>query len=517
MRTMALAAILWLSSGVVLGQGGYPEIKSVDIFKDGSAFFVHEGRLKVHDGRAVLSPVPDAAFGTLWIAATDGSPIEEILTLTNREVTRRTNRTMQEMLKANVGRRIIWNRNAESKPTLSGVLQDLVGAEDRMIAILKSGPQTYALPVSAYYDYIEFPDGFNAETSDTTEKKSLSIRTAGSKSEIPLQMVYFQSSFGWTPSYRIELLDDKKAQIVLAATVVNDAQDVAKASVNLVVGFPRFLYANVPTPLTLQQSWSEFMQSLYGYESDYSSRRYQSVMANQSMSYGLSEISAADYGGFTAKPGKAEEDLFFYSIPNFSLKKGERGQYNLFSAVVPYRHIFEVQLDNGLSSAGTNQNKEPYEVWHSIRLENTSKNPWTTGSAMTIQNTKPLGQDILKYTPIGSSIPVKITQAPDIQVTDEEKETARKEDARKKGGYYYDLVTIDGEITVANRKDKDITLTVTRPVTGRIVTVGTNAKVTTQATISSAVNPENLVVWEVPVKARGEVKIDYRYEAYLQR
>lgn len=508
-----LTMVIW--TGLLAAQD-LPTMRSVDIFKDGNAFFIHEGKVRLNSGEASLKPVPWAAFGTFWLAPLEsGVQLEDIRTRSEREVRKRRHGGVLDVLKANLGRKMIWSRHADNTPPLSGILQEVTGTEDRMVAILKSGTQTHVLSVSAYSDHLEFPDGYHGETTDTVDVASLAVRTNSSKPEIGLQMVYFQSQLGWTPSYRIELVDDRKAQIVLAATVVNDAQDIDDARVNLVVGFPRFLYGHVRSPLTFQQSWTEFMQALSGSEYGYSGRRYQSVMANQSIAYGLGEISAADYGGFEAREGKSEEDLFFYAIPKLALKKGQRGQYNLFSATVPYRHIFEVSLPNGLT-AGYDQNKEPAEVWHSVRLENTSRNPWTTGSAMTLQNGKPLGQDVLKYTPVGSSMNVKITQSPDIQVTDEEKETDRKEDVKKKDGYYYDLVTINGEVTIANRKDKDIMLSVTRPITGKVLSSG-QAKVTTQARISSAVNAENVAVWEVSVKAGGEARIAYTYETYLRR
>ncbi len=498
------------------------KIKKVDVFKNGTAFFVAEGSLKLTQGECTISPVPQSSFGTLWIASTDKNvTIDEIKSVTETATEKKTSENALDALRANIGKKIVWHLADEKQTPLTGVLESVSGTLDRSLVTLRIGGQAVILSLAYYSSRIEFPDGYNPQVEDTTKHLSLKVKTNSSKSESNFQMIYFQQQLGWTPSYRIDLMDDKNAQIVLAATVVNDAQDFEQANLNFVVGFPHFKYVNASSPLTTRETIGQFLNALEGNRNQYSYTNYpaQSMSNMAAMELSADGGGSESYANFRAVEGKAEEDLFFYDLANLSLKKGERAQYNIFSAVVPYQHIYETELPNALrgETSDNQQKKEPSQVWHSIKLENQSKNPWTTGSALTLQNGKPLGQDILRYTPMKSSILVKITQSPDIHVIDEEKESGRKEDVRKKDGYSYDLVTINGEIVIKNYKGKDIRLIVTRPVTGRIVTSTDQPKIIQPAKIGSAINPENNVTWEIPVKAGEVKKLTYQYEVLLRR
>jgi hypothetical protein len=499
------------------------KITKIDVFKNGTAFVVSEGKVRLTNGTGTIHGIPDAAFGTLWIAPMEkGISIDELKAVREKKPEKKKTETLLETLKANIGRKIVWNHHGEKSTAVTAVLHAVSGTDDRITITMKNGAQTIAAQVSSYYDYFEFPEGFTDQVDDTTESLGLQIKTNSGRPDIPVQLVYFQSGIGWTPSYRIDLTDEKNAQIVLSSTLVNDVHNLSGTKMNLVVGYPHFLYAGIESPMTMKQSLSQFLQSLSGSDYSYSTSRYRSGLMNQSMGYAEMAMPSAppeaDYGSFKSLEGSSEGDLFFYDLSNVTLRKGERGQYNIFSASVPYAHIFEVSLPNALNEDGyTIQKKDPNEVWHSIRLENKSTQPWTTGSAITFQNGKPLGQDALKYTAVKSSVTVKITQSPDIRVTDEEKETSRKNEVSKKDGYYYDLVTIGGEILISNFKEKDIRITVTRPVTGKINSSSDQPKITQTPQIRSAVNIENTVVWDVSVKAGEQKKLTYTYDVLVRR
>lgn len=498
------------------------KITKMDVFKNGTVFVVSEGRVRLTDGIGTINGIPEAAFGTLWIApAEKGIQIEELKAVREKRAVKKNVESLLDILKANVGKKIVWHHNTEKGISTTAVLQAVSGTDDRIVATFKNGAQIITAQVSAYYDYFEFPEGFISQLDDTMQSVALKIKTNSTRNDAAFQMVYFQSGIGWTPSYRIDLTDDKNAQIVLSATLVNDVHDLKGTRLNLVVGFPHFLYSDIESPLTMNQSLPQFLQALTGSDYSYSPSRYRGALMNQSMSYEMAMAPPAppepEYGSFKSLEGSAEGDLFFYDLANVTLQKGERGQYNIFSASVPYAHIFEVNLPNALNTDGYSvEKKEPNEVWHSIRLENKSTQPWTTGSAITFQNAKPLGQDILKYTAVKSTNTVKITQSPDIRVTDEEKETGRKDEVSKKDGYYYDLVTITGEILINNFKDKDIRINVTRPVTGKITSAAEQPKISQLAQIRSAVNTENTLVWDIAVKAGEQKKISYTYDVLIR-
>ncbi len=498
----------------LLGQEMKPT--NVDVFKNGIGFFTIEGSIPVNQGTAVLDHIPESAFGTFWIASREkGVTVEEIKALRRPKARMIDNASLFAALRANLGKRIVWHLQDEKQGTITGVLQAVEGKEDRTFVTIKSPAQVHLLSAS-WYSWAEFPDGYAPQSPDTVQLPSLEIRTKGAKNSATFQMVYFQHGIGWIPSYRVDLVDDKTAQIVLSASLINDAQDLNHTNLNFVVGYPHFMYEDTPTPLSLNRGLDDFLSRAGAQERRPAYSR--SLLANQMVMSASEMISdEPDYTSFRPLEGTSNEDLFFYSLDDVSLKKGERAQYNIFSGSVPYSHIYEVDLPKGVNQYDYEKKEKPNQVWHSIRLENTTSNPWTTGSGMTMQKGKALGQDIVYYTPAKSSVNLKITTSPDISVKDEEKEVDRKESIKLKDGYYYDLLTIEGEIVIANSKDKDVRLVVTRPVTGKIIISSDQPEIKSSATLRTPINQENTLKWNVGVKSRETKKLTYRYEVYLRR
>lgn len=495
----------------------------VDIFKNGNGFFVAEGSLNLSNGEAQITDVPRTAFGTLWVGATDKNiQISGLRASEEKLANRREPSSLYEILLSNIGKQVIFRQSGEKVIEYTGVLERVIGEVSQPVIVLRTAKGTMILN-TWYAMHAEFPDSFQNMYSDTTKAMALRIKTNSTHNTARFQMVYFQNQIGWTPSYRIDLIDEKNAQIILSGTVVNDIQDIEKADVNLVVGYPHFEFANTLSPLTTSMPIGDFLSAL-GYDArrpefeNYGNR----MMAAQVARY-EGGSGSTDMGNFTPVEGTAVEDLFFYNLPEFSLKKNERAQVNIFSATVPYQHVYEVTLPNAFNIQDgylydkTPARKEPYEVWHSIRLENKTTMPWTTGAALTIQNGKALGQDILQYAPAKSTTHVKITTSPDIYVTEEERETERKEDQKKKDGYSYDLVTISGEISLNNYKDKDVKLKITRPITGKLREATAEPKSKLNVKSGSAINPDTVLTWEVNLKKGEARKITYSYEVYLRR
>ncbi len=518
--------ILLICASWAFAQTDQLTVKKIDIFKNGTAFFTSEGRLGITGNEALLSPLPNAAFGTLWIAPIDKTiQIEGLQSSTKWTLVTKTASDQYQILHANIGKKISWPYGTESDKSMTGILKNVFKSGEQVLLLVQVEGRLISME-KGWNARFDFPEGGNTTCVDTLRQEAVKIKTSGAKGAAEFQMVYFQTELGWQPSYRVDLLDEKNAQVVLSSTIVNDAQDISDAQINLVVGFPHFIHANVLSPLTNRISIRDFFNQLNGNSSSNNSYSSFGAMSNrmmaQSVAYEESTPDASSYGQFTALEGKSEEDLFFYTLPKVTLKKGERAWFPIFSATVPYQHIFETFIPSALSAPDgyyTNENskKEPSDVWHSIKLENTTKNPWTTGSALTLQNGRSLGQDVLNYTPIKSSSTVKITLSPDIRVSNDEKETSRKEEIKKKDGYYYDLVTLDGTITAHNYKDKEAKLKITHPVTGKIIQSSEKPVIKQPATLQSAINQENVMTWEITLKPGEEKKLTFQYELFLRR
>ena len=150
-----------------------------------------------------------------------------------------------------------------------------------------------------------------------------------------------------------------------------------------------------------------------------------------------------------------EEDLFLYSRSDVTLAKGERASYSVFSGNVSYEHLYnwEVEDQPRVDAYGNviNPNQNPQDgtradsIWHSIRLKNSTKFPWTSAPALVISGDKPVSQDTLTYTQKGAASTLRITIATDIRASHEEREVARQQELNHRRGYNYDLVTVEGK------------------------------------------------------------------------
>jgi len=211
--------------------------------------------------------------------------------------------------------------------------------------------------------------------------------------------------------------------------------------------------------------------------------------------------------------GQTREELFFYEHKGVTLRKGERGYYPLYTSEVPYQHLYEWKIGNTLSRPATES--KPEEVWHSIRLSNTGTIPWTTAPATVTQRGEILGQDVIYYASPGSKTTVRITQAVDIRAEQTEYEVSRQRGASTFDSRRYDLVEVRGKLKAANYKNKDVTLSITKSIEGEVVKTAPQAKMELTARGLKQVNPNCVLTWELPIRSRDKIEIEYSYKLYV--
>jgi hypothetical protein len=115
-------------------------------------------------------------------------------------------------------------------------------------------------------------------------------------------------------------------------------------------------------------------------------------------------------------------------------------------------------------------------IWHALRVKNTTKFPWTSAPAMVIAGTKPVSQDTLSYTPKGATSTLKLTIATDIRASHEEQEVDRQKNLQRRRGYDYDQVTVEGTLKIENYKSKDVKLLVAKTLRGSVESQTDNGK-----------------------------------------
>jgi hypothetical protein len=511
--------------------------KTIAVFKNGLGFFIREGEVELQDKWGVTESVPQAALGSLWIGSLDeDTQIEEVIGFFEDVKSDTEAITLQELLKANIGKKaVVTANNQVIEGTIKSVPEDRVSypesrlqrvpSQPAVIAIISTKEGEVAINKNAV-SKIEFPTNFSTRIPSQERAKRIKFKLATRKKKAALSLSYLQKGISWIPSYLVNIEDPKKARITMKAILINDTEDLDNVDAFFVVGYPNFMYADVLSPLALDQALSQFITGL---EAGARRRDEYSQLSNimrQSRPAKFEEearVQPLDYGYAAIKgvPGASEEDLFLYHKKGILLRKGERAYYHIFSQEVDYKHIYEWSVPDTLNvdPRGYQRSGQPQmdeeQVWHSIKLENSTNYPWTTAPALTVSGWKPLAQDVINYTPKGIKTNLKLTVATDIKTNRNEYEIERQRDVRLYRSSY-DLVTVKGELYIHNAKSKDVTMEIKKKVTGEVLAVSHDGKITKVAEGLRGVNFNSFISWEIPVKAGEEIEVSYTYKVYIR-
>jgi hypothetical protein len=517
--------------------------KTIAIFKNGLGFFIREGEVTLRDKWAVTEHVPRATLGSLWIGSLDkDAQLEEVIGFMDDVKSETEAITLQQLLKANIGKKAIITASKviegiiKSVPEMRPPSQEGIQLSSQYVS-RRNQPQQGIIAIISTKDgdvvinknsisSIEFPGNYSAKIVSEGKAKRIKFKMATRKNKAKLSLSYLQKGISWIPSYLVNIEDPKKARITMKATLINDIENLENVDAFFVVGYPNFIYADILSPMALDQALNQFVTSL---ESGGRQRGEYSRLANvmrQSVSAGYMNQSGPQpldqgYDAIKGVPGASEEDLFLYHKKGIHLRKGERAYYHIFSAKVDYKHIYEwnvpdtINVDpRGYQQSGQ-QPKEKEQVWHSIKLTNSTAYPWTTAPALTISGWKPLAQDIINYTPKSTKTNLKLTIATDIKTNRNEYEAERQRDVRLYRNSY-DLVTVKGELYIKNAKSKAVTMEIKKKVTGEVLEVSHKGKINKVAEGLRGVNFNSYISWEIPVKAGEEIEVTYTYKIYIR-
>jgi len=521
-----------------------PKTIAVAAFKNGLAFVLRQGEIPFSGGIARLAPIPAATLGTLWLAPVNPEArIDEIVAYRYNTATQRPIQSISEILRANAGKtvtityqmkdytgEVVGLQNAAPTPTTNPMVPADVRYppqphEDYLL--LRTEKRLMAFPLGGI-SMANLPDDAILHETVQSQNQALRLKLKSASAKEELSMGYLEHGLGWTPSYLISLTDDTNAQITMQAVVTDDAEDLQNAQLFFVVGVPNFAYSNTISPMSLQQSLVDFMKDA---ERDYDRRKSfgalsnainaQVMMADEKEAAPISLVNGVD-----EMASSPEEDLFLYSRSNVTLAKGERATYNVFSGSVGYEHLYnwEVEDQPRVDAFGNvvNPNQNPQDgnradsIWHSIRLKNSTRFPWTSAPALVISGDKPISQDTLTYTQKGANSTLRITVATDIRASHEEREVARQPEINHRRGYNYDLVTVEGKLKVKNYKSKAVHLAIGKTLRGKTEIQSDQGKTVQLGEGIESDNPRSRLSWEITLAPGQERVVTYRYRIWLR-
>ncbi|MHC5062168.1 MAG: hypothetical protein ACYTFK_13980, partial [Planctomycetota bacterium] len=527
------------------------KLQQVALFKNGLAFFVSEAIVPKNKKSFHIVPSAAASHGTFWVAYPEKVKVKRLVVKETKVNEPVEAVTIAELLKANVGKNVKLYFPDPDEPMVEGKI--LYFAQDRervkpepyapggiggvvvdhyrggdwrsRLAIIGSANGQVAINPDIVRR-VDFANGDVARSfANKKDSMQLDIELGSRANGQKLLVSYLGKGVTWAPSYVVDITEEDNARISAKAAVINEACDLDDVTIQLVTGFPHLQFADVLSPLALKENLAQFLQSLIKGESERGrdAAVMFNVMRQSASSWRGSDRRAVMPAYGAAEAGKVSEDLFFYPLENVQLARGQVGYFPLFTETVPYKHIYEWKIPDYVNTEDRyrrrrEEEREPEEeVWHSLRLQNTAKLPWTTAPAQILKEDLILGQDTLNYTPVQGKTTVRITRAVSVKAEQVEFEIDRKRDAMRMYGDHFDLITIQGKLSATNLLPKQIKLEITKTLSGEVKSSEPEAKIEKLAQGLHRMNTTAELTWTLELKPDEHKEIGYTYDVYVRR
>ena len=549
MKQILLALVLLcVSTSIIHSQtveSFSPEIKRVAVFKNGFAFTYREGEARIRNGWAYSNKAPIGVLGTVWGYSTSPSvKIKQLLASSTekREMIRLSNIT--EVLIANEGARIRFIDSRDKNKIFEGTYEVLSNRRkfervapnnNNLTVALKTETGVMFFPISSIRN-LEVLGKPNYSKPKITKENLLKMKVEGVSNgqRTKLGIAALERGIRWIPAYRVEIKGKpvKEAKLELEAMLINELADLKDSEIYFVVGVPHFLFQNTMSPLSMNSAFAG-VSSFFGNRAGAGRRdRLSNAIMSQVTSgedQTVPDISPTIPGEEQANSFSAEQ-LYLYQTNDINVKKGERASLRLFSLTVPATEVFEWSLTDRPDTQrrymnfGRNSNAVPLaqdlksKIWYGLRLKNKTGMPWTTAPALSFRDWKPLGQDMLTFTPVGGENVLRVTPATEVVGTHTLEEKSREQRTMRYSGsnYTFDLVTVEGTIKIRNIKKEEIEVVLNRKLIGEVISAEKGGKFSREGFNLQAVNPNSKIKWNLKLPT-GENEIKYTYKIFIRR
>lgn len=499
------------------------QTQSVAVFKNGQSFFIKSGNVTTDNQiyKMLEKDIPPALFGSLWFDTPNHS-IKGIKSYPDTLIRKHSSSDLlfRDLLSINRGKKlkVYLSENKTFEGTLEVVpTTKNATSSNRVLFTIQTTDGQWVSFYAAQVQQVEFlekPTLVQAST-EPLPQQVIEISFDQKQSKQQLDMMYLRNGLTWSPEYLLELKSPSKAQLTLQASIANDGEDLEDVTMNLVVGVPNFSYAN---------RLSYIVDFIKDYVMPISSNQTQltNTMMFDPNTYEATASAAPPTNELNAG---SNEDFFFYPLEQFTLPKKGRAIERLFKEEIDITHIYESNLPPTTNYPSFNEDfffsPNPNKVFHTIRVDNKTGQPWTTGTVFIVNDEgekKPVSQDRLLYTSHGGHSFIKVTEATDIKIKHAEKEVSRIEQSRRfpKNSSFYDLVEIEGKLNIQNFKQESINLNVRRTINGLLESSSTPWLNQGAISINGSLNKSNKVCWEATVEAGETLEILYRYKMYIR-
>lgn len=527
------------------------KIERVALFKNGLGYFTASATLPKGATTVRLGQLPVPSHGTFWVGYPKDVELRSLFTSMEDVEASLPARSVAELVRANLGRKVTISMGSKDEPAITGTIVQVLSEEKPqppspylmeirrsptarryepyrvpLVVVIRTETGSVALRAGTITRAEFEGDDITTSVSVVSKQPSIRMKLAKPTNGQAIEVSYLARGITWSPSYMIDISDPTTARLRAKAVVVNEVADLHDVHVDLVTGFPNIRFGDVSSPVAMTQNLEGFLNALTTGRSESRGRgvmmQQQAVMSNVAR-FGNRDDSAVMPGYATAREGTVSEDLFLYPVEHLTLAREETAWIPLFTAEVPYEHIYIWKIPDLLDEHERYRRERERDeqlfaeaVWHACRLVNNMNMPWTTAPAEFVKDGQVTGQDICYYTAPGAETTIRINRAMNVMAEEAELELARKRNATTYHGVRYDLVTVNGELKLENRVDKTATVEVTKNLSGEVLETAPQAKDIPTAKGLKRVNPRHVLVWKIDMKPGEKRTLSYTYEVYVR-
>ena len=464
--------------------------------------------MSVTDKSFFIQAPDKVLMGTYWLMVGKESSLRSIVVKTDTFKTEHAARRIADFLLANINQEILLmsNANFTQGRKLSGKLLDY--DEESFMMKVASANGNIIIASSTDFDWMEIN---NKARATIAVDSIIPIAKVNLNKETPntwASTISLERGVQWFPSYLFTVINDKEAKLELKATIANGETEYRNLPVDIIIGSPEMFYGKQLDPVCIDY----INESL---DADkYDNNSFQNGLAvNSNFSASYITIGGDKAYKWTdddePKEGQKLEDLYYYQLGVIDLEKNSRVIVPVMNTIVTYTEIYTADLSvNSPSLEGENS----IQTFHSYLITNGSNAPFTTGTALVLnQAGQPLAQAELTYTPVKGISEMQLSKAVDVQVKNDEEESAREKTNMKKTSLlYYEKVTSSGIINITNYKDKKIKIRVTKSIDGIFISADNNGK--SKKIKSTEDNTSSTEIsWEMEIEAGAKMQLKYEY------
>ena len=497
------------------------KVDKVTIFTDGNSYFQKSGLIETENKKYELSgaDLPIARYGTLEITDDANTLMNITSSLRSKTTTPKPHNVSnaQGLLSLNKGINLeVKTTNGTFSGTLEQVYPNyIVVKTDKTLMIKTADIQSFSFDTEPVYQVtpkktkIETPVQPGLRGNDYTENTTMKLEFSSEGSK-KLNLKYLQKGLTWSPVYTLRFLNKKKANLILQAELVNDAEDLVNTDINLVLGTPNFNHSTHMSDLLDFINILNPTAESIPYEN--------SISIRGARSSGLSYVAPPVTNQYNDNT-EPHHDFYIHKLNDINLKKHSRGLYKILNIEIPYKHIYECNLIK-LEQNYNKFNKPPKNIiYHSLMIENNSNILIGEGSMMVIDGMNktdlPIAQTTLDYIAPKTEGSIRLTETYEIELVHKENTIKKSSNKINSSGHTYYEATVEGVIKIKNLKNENVELYIKNIIDGEVIMTGDGGEILFQRQPTYSPNYESKIQWIVTLDPGESKEIVYQYKVLV--